>query len=161
MTGTHFDSWSQEAARDVVSGISDEPGPVLRCLQGIQERFGYVPAEAIAIVAESCNVSRADVHGVLTFYSDLRTTPPAAVPVRLCAAEACQAVGARELERQWRRACEADPDLAALTGVDEPVFCLGNCALGPAASIGGELLGRASVESIERRVRTMAPGGGS
>lgn len=159
MTTSRFDPWSQESARDIVSVISDEPGPVLRCLQGIQERFGYVHADAIAIVAEGCNVSRADVHGVLTYYSDLRTTPPAAVPVRLCAAEACQAVGARELERQWRRACEADPDLAALTGIDEPVFCLGNCALGPAASIGGELLGRASVESIERRVRSMALGG--
>ena len=161
MTGTRFDSWSQEAARSVVAAISDEPGPVLRCLQGIQERFGYVPADAIAIIAEGCNVSRADVHGVLTFYSDLRTTPPAAVPVRLCAAEACQAVGARDLERQWRRVCEADTDLAALTGIDEPVFCLGNCALGPAASVGGELLGRATVESIERRVRDRTPGGAS
>ena len=160
-TGTRLDPWSPDVAKDVVAAIADEPGPVLRCLQGIQERFGYVPADAIAIIAEGCNVSRADVHGVLTFYSDLRTTPPPAVPVRLCAAEACQAVGARDLERQWRRACEADPDLAALTGIDEPVFCLGNCALGPAASIGGEPLGRATAASIERRVRGMAPGGDS
>jgi formate dehydrogenase subunit gamma len=147
-----FDQWSVDAARQVVRNIAREPGPVLRCLQGVQERFGYVPAEAVSLIAEECNVSRADVHGVLTFYSDLRTTPPPPVPVRLCAAEACQAVGGRELVRDWRDACDRDPELAATTGVDEPIFCLGNCALGPAAMVGGTLLGRASVESIEDRV---------
>lgn len=148
-----FDQWSADAAREVVREIAQEPGPVLRCLQGVQERFGYVPAEAVTLIAEECNVSRADVHGVLTFYSDLRTTPPPPVPVRLCAAEACQAVGGRELVCEWRDACDHDAELAAATGVDEPVFCLGNCALGPAAMVGGTLLGRASVESIEHRVR--------
>lgn len=149
-----FEPWSADAAREMIDGIAQEPGPVLLCLQSIQDRFGYVPAEAVALVADSCNVSRADVHGVLTFYSDLRTTPPAPVPVRLCAAEACQAVGGRELARTWHRVCENDRELAELTGVDEPIFCLGNCALGPAALVGTTLLGRASVESIAAAVRS-------
>lgn len=161
MSSTDFESWSKEVARDIVASIAQEPGPVLRCLQEIQERFGYVPAEAVGVIAEGCNVSRADVHGVLTFYSDLRTTPSASIPVRLCAAEACQAVGGRELLREWQRVCGDDAELTALTGVNEPIFCLGNCALGPAAMVGGKLVGRASVESIERAVRTQAEGSGS
>ena len=160
-TVADFEPWSADIARDLVAGIAQGPGPVLLCLQAIQDRFGYVPADSIGLVAEACNVSRADVHGVFTFYSDLRSTPPPAVLVRLCAAEACQAVGARELQRDWRRACEADPDLADATGVDEPIFCLGNCALGPAAMVGRTLIGRASVESITLAVRAHTQGSGS
>jgi len=153
ITPSVYPEWNVDAARDVISMIAREPGPVLRCLQAIQERFGYVPAEAVSLVAETCNVSRADVHGVLTFYADLRSTPPPAIPVRLCAAEACQAVGGRALRDQWNARCDASPELAASTGVDEPIFCLGNCALGPAAMVGGELVGFADVDSIEQRVR--------
>ncbi|MFM8351153.1 MAG: NAD(P)H-dependent oxidoreductase subunit E, partial [Actinomycetales bacterium] len=87
--------WSPEAGRTSIADIVGTPGPVLRCLQRIQQDFGYVPADAVPLIADACNVSRAEVHGVLTFYSDLRTTPPPAVPVRLCGAEACQATGAR------------------------------------------------------------------
>lgn len=153
ITPSVYPEWNVDAARDVISMIAAEPGPVLRCLQAIQERFGYVPADAVSLVAATCNVSRADVHGVLTFYADLRSTPPPAIPVRLCAAEACQAVGGRALRDQWKARCDASPELAASTGVDEPVFCLGNCALGPAAIVGGELVGFADVDSIEQRVR--------
>ena len=156
-----FPVWSPEEGRAIIADIARQPGPVLLCLQGIQERFGHVPAEAVTIIAESCNVSRADVHGVLTFYGDLRTTPPPPVPVRLCAAEACQAVGGRELASTWRLACEADRQLADATGVNEPIFCLGNCALGPAAMVGDTLIGRASVESIAQTVRTSIDGSGA
>jgi formate dehydrogenase subunit gamma len=155
---TSFQTWSPEEGRAIVAMIASEPGPILRCLQGIQECFGFVPAEAVAIIAEGCNVSRADVHGVLTFYSDLRTTPPPLVPVRLCASEACQAVGGRELHRAWRHACESDQELADATGVDEPIFCLGNCALGPAALVGRTLLGRASVATISEAVQDAIEG---
>ncbi len=161
MTSTPVESWSEDVARDIVSNIAREPGPILLCLQAIQERFGYVPAAAVAIVAQGCNVSRADVHGVLTFYSDLRDTPPPPVPVRLCAAEACQAVGGRQLLRDWQQACEQDQELAEVTGVDEPIFCLGNCALGPAAMVAGRLLGRACVDSIKQAVHHHAEGSNS
>jgi len=149
-----FETWSADTAKDLIEPIANTPGPVLRCLQAVQERFGYVPADAVALIAEACNASRADVHGVLTFYADLRTTPPPAVPVRLCAAEACQAVGGRELRAEWTRRCEEDPELAGVTGTDEPIFCLGNCALGPAALVADSLIGLASVERIETAVRT-------
>ena len=94
---------------DVLARI-DEPGPVLLALQSLQAEFGHVHDEDVALVAVAFNVSRADVYGVLTFYRDLRTTPPPDVEVRVCMGEACQAVGAaraalrRRVARSTRRA---------------------------------------------------------
>lgn len=154
MTLTHsFAPWSPDQARELIEPIAGTPGPILRCLQAIQEHFGYVPADAVALIAEACNATRADVHGVLTFYADLRTQLPPAVPVRLCAAEACQAVGGRQVRDEWAHLCEHEPELADMTGVDEPIFCLGNCALGPAALVGERLLGRVTAERLEAAVR--------
>ena len=129
-----------------------EPGPVLLWLQAVQTHYGYVPEGAVAVVAEVCNVTRADAHGVFSYYSDLRKTPPPLIPVRLCAAEACQAVGGRALAAAWGEACAADPNLAGATGTDEPVFCLGNCALGPAALVNDQLIGNVSVEALKSAV---------
>jgi len=149
MSITGHTEWNaKEAAAVIAPIVAAESGPVLLCLQAVQAHFGYVYGDAIALIADACNVSRADVHGVFTFYADLREAPPPAVPVRLCAAEACQAVGARALKAEWSAACEANPELATLTGVDEPIFCLGNCALGPAAMVDGELIGRADVARL-------------
>jgi len=113
----------------------------------------------VSVIASACNVSRADVHGVLTFYADLRTQAPPAVPVRLCAAEACQAVGARELREEWVSVCADDDALATATGTDEPIYCLGNCALGPAAFVGERLIGRADVNRLRAEVSRQLVGG--
>ena len=161
-----FPQWNESEARArLTSLIREHDGPVLLCLQDVQMVYGFVPTAAVELTAELCNVSRADVTGVLTFYADLRTTPPPAIPVRLCAAEACQAVGGRALADAWRQTCRDDDQLAVETGVDEPIFCLGNCALGPAAMVGGELMGRATVTSLKERVSEIrdgsrAPAGG-
>ena len=153
MINPRYPEWqADEAQALIVPIVAREPGPVLLCLQAVQEHFGYIPGDAVAMIAEACNVTRADVHGVFTFYADLRDTPPLAVPVRLCAAEACQAVGGRELRAEWAKACGDDADLAALTGVDEPIFCLGNCALGPAALVDGALMGCADVARLKAAV---------
>jgi formate dehydrogenase subunit gamma len=141
------------ALKGLLTPIADrEPGPVLLCLQAVQGHYGYVPEGAVAVVAEVCNVTRADVHGVFSYYSDLKKSPPPAISVRLCAAEACQAVGGRGLAAAWSEACAADPKLAAATGTDEPVFCLGNCALGPAALVNDQLIGRANVATLKSAV---------
>jgi len=154
-----FPQWNESEARArLTSLIREHDGPVLLCLQDVQMVYGFVPTAAVELAAELCNVSRADVTGVLTFYADLRTTPPPAIPVRLCAAEACQAVGGRALAQAWRQACDQDNQLAVDTGVDEPIFCLGNCALGPAAMVGGELMGRATVMSLKERVTVIRDG---
>lgn len=124
---------------------SRESVGILPALQEVQAEHGFVPDASIAQVADRLNVSRADVYGVLTYYSDLRTTPPPEVVVRICLGEACQSVGARAL-------------LAALPGSAQcevtRVFCLGNCALGPTAEVNGRLLGRASAESVRAWVET-------
>lgn len=122
---------------------------ILLSLQTIQEWYGYVPEGSVAVVADTENVSRAEVHGVLTYYSDLRTEPPATCVVRVCVAEACQALGSREVvsDLQIR-----GYDLHGRNVIDriscEQVFCLGNCALGPSATVNGRLRSRASAESL-------------
>ena len=132
-------AWSKEAALAVLATTRDEPGPVLISLQALQKFFGYVPREAVAMVAEVCNVSRADVYGVLTFYHDLHTSPVPRNTVYLCASEACQAVGSRELAE----------GLAKNGTVEiQNAYCFGNCALGPSAMVDGKLMGRATVEAL-------------
>jgi formate dehydrogenase subunit gamma len=114
-------------------------------LQALQGEFGHVHEEDVSLVAEAFNVSRADVYGVLTFYGDLRTTPPPQVEVRVCLGEACQAVGSRALlsEAATRRddSCEVGQ-----------VICMGNCALGPTAVVNGRLVGRATAAGIDRAI---------
>ncbi len=139
--------------RVLIADLSQEDGSLLRCLQRIQEHFGYVPESSIGAIGELCNVSRAEVFGVLTYYSDLRTVPPAAVSVRICGAEACQSVGSRELEGQWHHVQEQEFAHASVETAE--VFCLGNCALGPAAMINGELIGRVTPEIIAEHVTSL------
>jgi|688.fasta_scaffold365046_2 formate dehydrogenase subunit gamma len=139
--------------RVLLAELSQEEGSLLRCLQRVQEHFGYVPDSSIGAIAELCNVSRAETFGVLTYYSDLRTVAPAAVVVRICGAEACQSVGSRELESEWHHIQEKDFSHASVETAE--VFCLGNCALGPAAMINGELVGRVNPEAIAEHVTAL------
>lgn len=131
---TPFDA---EPIRAIADGLKSLDGPLLPILHAIQERFGYVDRQAVPIVAEILNLSRAEVHGVVSFYHDFREAPPPRHIVKLCRAEACQAMGADELHGDLEKACKARGDVAL-----EAVYCLGNCALSPAALIDGELHGR-------------------
>lgn len=139
-----------EDIRNSVSHFGDIEGSVLRALQTIQETFGYVPDEALNTVADVCNVSRAEVYGVFTYYSDFRSTPPAPNIVKICIAEACQANGSDALVEAIKN--ELGLDVRAKSRIGEvevaPVFCLGNCALGPAALVNNRLLGRTTVAKI-------------
>lgn len=144
-----FIPWSVDAASAVLAGTCDKPGPVLISLQAIQQVFGYVPNGAVELVAKACNVSRADVHGVLTYYHDLRTDLPAATVLRICVAEACQSVGSRDLVRAVEETFNTRMDESNKDIELKPVYCLGNCALGPSAMINGELIGRATAEVLK------------
>lgn len=139
-----------EQVRAVVGGLRAERGPLLPVLHAVQAEFGFVPAEAVPVIAEELNLSRADVHGVVTFYRDFRTEPPGRTVVRICRAEACQAVGAEALvagavDRLGTPLGSTTAD-GALT-LDE-VFCLGNCALGPSVQVGDAVYGRVDVERL-------------
>ncbi|MFG1929047.1 formate dehydrogenase subunit gamma [Mycobacterium sp. NPDC048908] len=130
--------------RDIVGTHKGQRGALLPILHAIQEALGCVPPEAIPVLAEELNLSRADVHGVVSFYHDFRATPAGRTTVRICRGEACQAVGAQRLvdhvrESHGMRLGDTSPDGSVTV---EQVFCLGNCALGPAAQVNGRLRGR-------------------
>jgi formate dehydrogenase subunit gamma len=145
---------TDEAIRSVVRSVADRPGPLLLALQALQGEFGYVDPRAVPLVADELNVSRAEVHGVLTFYSDLRTAAPGRHHVQICRAEACQASGARALVEHARRSLGTD--LGTTTGdgavTFDAVFCLGNCALGPAVAVDGQLHGRVDARRFDEIV---------
>jgi formate dehydrogenase subunit gamma len=113
-------------------------------LHELQDVFGYIPPEAIALLAGQLNLSEADVFGVVSFYKDFRTEPPGRCVVHLCRGEACQSMGAERLARYARERLNLDFGATAADGsvTLEQVFCLGNCALSPAVMLDGRLVGR-------------------
>lgn len=122
---------------------------VLRALQTTQELLGFVPDSAIDVVAKVCNVSRAEVYGVFTFYSDFKSSAPAKCVVKVCVAEACQANGSRELvEELHKKGFDVHKGTKQGDVQMEQTFCLGNCALGPAALINGKPVARATAKSL-------------
>ncbi len=134
-------AWDSPLAAGVVDRLKSEAGALLPILHALQETFGYIHADAIGLVAETLNLSRAEVHGVVSFYHDFRDKPPPPLVVKLCCAEACQACGGREAARTLLDHLGADWNQPAHGGavVVEPVYCLGLCALAPAALIGDTL----------------------
>ncbi len=142
-----IDAWSEELAAAVLEPFRSDDTMVLVALQTLQARFGYVPSEALPLVAQVCNVSRADVHGVLTFYHELRTSPPAGRVVRVCRAEACQSVGAREIEDAFAASGHPVGSHSPALSV-EAVYCFGNCALGPTVEIDGTMHGYCQADEI-------------
>lgn len=133
--------------------------PLLVVLQEIQDRIGYLDHDVIPLVAAELNLSRADVHGVVSFYRDFRTEPAGRLTVRVCRAEACQSVGGEQLmaglERELGiKAGQTTPD--GSTTLDS-VFCLGNCALGPSGQINGRVHGRLDLDRVRDIMRSEAP----
>jgi formate dehydrogenase subunit gamma len=130
------------------------PGALLPILHGVQDVLGFVAADAVALIAAELNLSRAEVHGVVSFYHYFRTSKPGREVLRLCRAEACQALGAALLEKHAQQSLgigfhgtTADGALTL-----EPVYCLGNCALGPSVLLGKRLVGRVTPERFDALV---------
>jgi formate dehydrogenase subunit gamma len=122
---------------------------VLKALQKTQEILGFVPDSALDLVAKICNVSRAEVYGVFTFYSDFRSTAPAKCIVKVCVAEACQANGSRELvDELHKQGFDVHKGTRKGDVQMEQTFCLGNCALGPAALVNGKPVARVTAKKL-------------
>ena len=141
-------------AIDVINKFKTVEGPLLPVLHAMQEEFGYVPAETLTLIAEALNLSRAEVHGVMTFYHDFRASPTGRHVIRLCRAEACQSM-------DGDRVAEAVQKLLGIgwgetTGDGkitlEPVYCLGLCACAPAAQVDDRLIGRLNEGKAERLI---------
>jgi formate dehydrogenase subunit gamma len=143
-----------ETVRRIVADMKGRPGPLLEVLHAIQSELGYVPDGAVPLVAQGLNVSRAEVHGVVTFYHYFRRTPPGKHVVSLCRAEACQSMGADALAEHAKRKLGVDFHETTTDGEIslEPVYCLGNCACSPAAMVDGRLYGRLTPERFDAMI---------
>jgi formate dehydrogenase subunit gamma len=143
--------WNEAEARAIIAGFDGVPGALLPILHALQEHFGCVPEAAKPLIAHALNLSRAEVHGVVTFYHDYRAEPAGRHVLKLCRAEACQSVGGTALHR----------DVLAKLGLDwggttpdgrltvEAVYCLGLCATAPAALLDGAPLGRLDAARLD------------
>lgn len=166
-SGERFEAWSPARADAIIAAHAGREGPLLPILLDVQAAFGCVPPEAVRLIAGRLNLTRAEVHGVVSFYHDLRREPPGARTVKLCRAEACQARGGEAIASallaslglpggdSWGEpwgGTTADGAVAV-----EGVYCLGLCAVAPAALIDGEPCGRLTPETLEGAV---APGRG-
>jgi formate dehydrogenase subunit gamma len=144
MTQTWVSETTESVVRAVAAAHRDQRGSLLPILHAVQAKLGWVPADAIAVLADELNLSRAEVHGVVTFYHDFRREPPARTTVRICRAEACRALGADRLVARVGERYGLSPGQTASDGSVrvEQVFCLGNCALGPSVQVDGRVHGR-------------------
>ena len=134
----------RSAVQEALDTHRGAAGALLPILHAVQDALGHVPAAAVPVIANDLNLSRAEVHGMLTFYHYFRTEPAGRHIVYLCRAEACQSMGARDLEAKVKRRLEIDFHETTADGAFtlEPVYCLGNCACAPSAMIDGQLRGR-------------------
>jgi formate dehydrogenase subunit gamma len=146
-----FEPWSRERGAEIVTRESGREGATLPILHALQEAFGYIHAEAIPMIAETLNLTRADVYGVVSFYHDFRHDPPGRHTLKLCRAEACQSLGAESLAAHVRERLGVDWHDTTSDGAVtlQPVFCLGLCAVGPSAMLDGSPLGRLDEARID------------
>lgn len=142
--------WNLERARERIEELKDLPGAALPILSALQDEFGYIDDEAIPLIADALNLSRAEVVGVVHFYHDYRHEPPGRHILKVCRAEACQAMGGEDLVRQLEAGLGTPMGntTADRAFTLEDVYCLGNCALSPAVMVDGRLYGRMSAERL-------------
>lgn len=141
-----MNAWDHERAATLIQGLQDLPGALLPVLHALQEEFGYIDKAAVPLIAGALNISKADVHGTISFYHDFRHEPPGRHVLKMCRAEACQSMGCDKLidhveQRLKARLGETTADGSFTL---DAVYCLGNCALSPAVLLDGKPYGRVS-----------------
>lgn len=148
---SNYEPWSASRAAQIIVEHRDLEGSALPILHAFQETFGCVPADAVRMVAEALNVSRAEMHGVVTFYHDFTAAPRGRHVLKLCRAEACQAAGCEALvARAEAKLGVAMGDTSADRRVTlEPVYCLGLCSVSPSAMIDGRIVGRLDAAKLD------------
>ncbi len=153
-----FESFNADRAADIIAAHAGREGASLPILHALQHAFGCVPSDAVPLVAKALNLSRAEVHGIVTFYHEFRRTPPGKHVLQLCRAEACQALGADRLAEAVRTRLGVDWHGTTEDGdvTLEPVFCLGLCSVGPAALLDGTPLARLNADKIVTALESAA-----
>jgi formate dehydrogenase subunit gamma len=147
-----YESWSEARASEVIEAERHREGALLPILHGLVETFGYVPDPAVPLVAEALNLSRAEVHGVVSFYHDFRREPAGRHVVKLCRAESCQAAGCDRLAGHLEERLGVGFGATSMDGrvTLEAVYCLGLCALSPAAMIDDRLVARLDERRLDQ-----------
>lgn len=147
-----YSAWDEKHAAEIIAGHSSLEGATLPILHALQATFGHITDRAIEMVADSLNLSRAEVYGVVSFYHDFRRELPGRYVLKLCRAEACQALGADVLATRVKKRLGIDWHETTADGrvTLEPVFCLGLCSCAPAAMVNGKLLGRATDDTVAK-----------
>jgi len=161
MYGAHThppEAWNLGRAQTIAARHAATEGGLLPALHDFMHAFGYIPDDAVRLLAQTFNLSRAEVFGVVTFYHDFRREPAGRHVIKLCQAEACQAMGARNLAAH---ACERVGVALGSTGADgrltlEATYCLGLCATAPSAMIDGTLLGRVTPARLDAALAALA-----
>jgi formate dehydrogenase subunit gamma len=140
-----------DAVLRVVAAHRTRPGALIEILHGVQAELGFIPAAAVPVLAEALNLSRAEVHGVVTFYHYFRQHPPGRQIVRVCQAESCQAMGGEALAEHVKQRLGVDFHETTPDGefTLEPVYCLGNCACSPALMKDEEICGRVTPQRFD------------
>ncbi|MDF2998027.1 MAG: dehydrogenase (ubiquinone) 24 kDa subunit [Xanthobacteraceae bacterium] len=147
----HYEPWSEARGRQVIGEFVDLEGPLMPMLHAVQETFGHVPEAVVPILAETLNISRAEVHGVVTFYHDFRHEPAGRHVLKLCRAEACQAAGGDALAEhvEARLGCHLGETTADGRVTIEPIYCLGLCATAPSAMLDGRIVARLNERRLD------------
>ncbi|HVN27084.1 MAG TPA: formate dehydrogenase subunit gamma [Candidatus Binataceae bacterium] len=137
-------SWDRAAVERIAASLKHKPGALMVILRRVQDTLGWVPPDAVPLIAKILNLSRAEVHGVVTFYHDFRHHPPGKNVIKVCRAESCQAMGAVALAEHIkdRLGCDLGETSADGAFTLDAIYCFGNCACSPAVEINGKLLGR-------------------
>lgn len=150
-------AWDREKVLGIITALKHKPGALMPILHGIQDSIGYVPDDAVPLMAEALNLSRAEVHGTITFYHHFRTTPPGRHKLEICRGEACQAVGASALVAHAKKTLGVDFHETTTDGAVslEQVFCLGNCACSPSIMVDGEVVGEVSADNLDAIVDSL------
>lgn len=148
--GLH-EPWSEDRAQAIIAAHENLEGPLLPILHAIQEAFGHVSDDAVRLVARELNLTRAEVHGVVTFYHDYRAKPAGRHVLKMCRAEACQSMGCEALvaraEERLGVACGSTTADGRVTF--EPIYCLGLCATAPSALVDGRVVGRLDAAKLD------------
>jgi formate dehydrogenase subunit gamma len=136
---------------EICQVYANRPEGLIEIFHAVQHRFGYLSDDSLRVIADCLNLTRAEVHGVASFYHDFRRAPPGKTVIKICLAEACQAVGCDALKDHAEKALSTDMGTTSSNGEAslEPVYCLGNCALGPAVMVNEDLHGRVTPEKLE------------
>lgn len=156
-TGHALDAAGRARVVEIATAFASQPGPLLEVLHAVQGAFGYVPVDAVPLIAQVLNLSRAEVHGVISFYHHFHSAPTGRHTVQLCRAEACQSMQGRALEAHATHRLGIGLNATTADGAVtlEPVYCLGNCALAPSMLIDGELHGRVDAARFDALVQPL------